>query len=209
MKTALVIFLSALLLCGCSKKQKTPAMAKDYLQTNGEYPQMTLVQVLEPNNVFHDALFGVWATYPEGWSVQKASRWGQKNHENSVLFSPPKGSAAIPIMYYAMYFNGAPAPGNAEAMLREGAQKKEASRLHDGLKNYKNDPDSFVFRVINGHLSLSYLATFTQGGQVQDEYFMRIQGEKGFVMFFTHGPPNDVQALVPSVDQMAGTVKPP
>jgi hypothetical protein len=173
------------------------------------YPPMSLLQVLAPNNVFHDALFGVSVTYPEGWSVRQAIRWGQNNRENTVFFSPPEGSEAIPSMYYQAYPNGAPAPGNAEAMLREMAQQKEASRSQGGLNDYKNDPGSFVFREIDGHPALSYFATFTQGDQVQAEYFMRILGEKGYVMFFTRGPAKDVQALIPSVYQMGGTVKPP
>ena len=169
---------------------------------------MSLLEVLGPNNLFHDALIGVSATYPEGWSVRQAIRWGQNNRENTVFFNAPEGSAAIPSMYYQIYPNGAPAAGNAEAMLREMAQQKEASRAQI-VNDYKNDPGSFVFREIDGHPSLSYFATFTLGDQVQAEYFLRILGENGYVMFFTSGPVKDVQTLIPSVYQMGGTVKPP
>ena len=44
---------------------------------------------------------------------------------------------------------------------------------------------------------------------MQAEYFTRILGDKGYVMFFVRGPVKDVQALIPSVYQMGGTVKPP
>ncbi len=171
--------------------------------------KMSLLEVLGPNNAFHDAQYGVSATYPEGWAVRQAIRWGPNNRENTVFFTPPAGSMAIPSMYYQMYPNGAPDPGNAEAMLREQAQLKEVSRSENGVNDYKNDPDSFVFREIDGHPSLSYFATFTQGDQVQAEYFTRILGDNGYVMFFTRGPAKDVQALIPAVSQMAGTVKPP
>jgi len=170
---------------------------------------MSLTQVLGPNNGFHDAVFGVSATYPEGWSVRDAGRWGLNNRENTVFFNPPEGSEAVPSMYYQMYRSGAPAAGDAETFLREQAQGKEASRSHNGANDYKNDPDSFVFRNVDGHPSLSYFATYTQGDQVQAEYFLRILGENGYVMFFTHGPAKDVRALIPSVYQMGGTVKPP
>lgn len=173
------------------------------------HPPMSLPEVLRPNNRFHDAVFGVSATYPEGWSVRRVLRWGRNHAENTVFFAPPEGSAAIPSMYYQMYPDGAPDFRNAEAVLREMAQKKEASRLERGLNDYQNDPGSFVFREIDGHPSLSYFATFTRGDQVHAEYFMRILGEKGYVMFFMRGPAIDVQVLIPSVHQMGATVSPP
>jgi len=112
-------------------------------------------------------------------------------------------------MYYQMYPQGEPALGDAETMLREQARLKEASRSQNGTNDYKNDPESFVFRDVNGHPSLSYFATYTRGDQVQAEYFTRILGDNGYVMFFVRGPAKDVQALIPPVYQMAGTVKPP
>ena len=181
----------------------------DAAQTIAAVIPMPLAEVVGPNNAFHDALVGVSATYPEGWTVRQAIRWGQDHRENTVFFSPPDGSTAVPSMYYQKYPDGPPAPGNAEAMLREMAQQKEASRSQGGLNDYKNDPGSFVFREVDGHPSLSYFATFTRGEQVQAEYFTRILGEKGYVMFFVRGPVKDVQALIPSVFQMSGTVKPP
>jgi hypothetical protein len=172
------------------------------------YPQMSLAEMLQPNNRFHDPLFGVSVTLPEGWSVRQAMRWGENNRENTVFLKPPEGEA-IPSMYYQHYPDGAPELGQAEARLREMAQKKEESRSMGGTNDYKNDPDSFVFRQIDGHPSLSYFATYTQNEQVRAEYFMRILGEKGYVMFFVRGPVKDVQAVIPVVHQMGGTVKPP
>jgi hypothetical protein len=66
-----------------------------------------------------------------------------------------------------------------------------------------------VFTQVDGHPSLSYFATYTQGDQVHAEYFTRILGDNGYVMFFVRGPAGDVQALIPTVHQMAGTVKAP
>jgi hypothetical protein len=176
---------------------------------NVSYPQMMLSQVLLPNNRFYDAVFGVSATYPEGWIVKEAKRWGKDNRENTVFFDPPAESRAVPSMYYQMYPDGPPAMENAEALLREQARAKEASRAGDGSNEYKNDPDSFVFREINGHPSLSYFATYTQGDQVKAEYFTRILGDKGYVMFFVRGPVEDIKAIIPAVYQMSSTVTPP
>ena len=112
-------------------------------------------------------------------------------------------------MYYRDYNDGEPSGVATEAVLREMAQKKEESRSQSGIPDYKNDPGSFVFRQIDGHPSLSYFATYTGNNQVQAEYFLRILGENGYVMFFVHGPVKDVQALIPAVYQMGGSVKPP
>jgi hypothetical protein len=173
------------------------------------YPQMSLAEVLGPNNNFHDSVFGVSVTYPEGWSVRTAARWGENNRENTVFFTPPEGSAAVPSMYYQKYPDGPPEASNPEAMLREMAQKKEESRSQGGKNDYKHDPGSFVFREVNGYPTLSYFATYTQGDQLRAEYFTRILGENGYVMFFVRGPAKDVQDLIQPVYDMSSTVKPP
>ena len=108
-----------------------------------------------------------------------------------------------------MYPNGAPDTGATEAYFRDIAQKKEDSRIASGRSDYKNVPESFAFTEIDGHPSLSYFATFTAGDQVMTEYFVRILGEKGYVMFFTSGKLEDVRAIMPQVKQMAASVKPP
>lgn len=98
---------------------------------------------------------------------------------------------------------------NPEATLRDMARQKEASRSAGGQNDYKNDPDSFVFRTIDGQPSLSYFATYTNNGEVRAEYFLRLLSPTGYVMFFNRGPAKDVQALIPTIVEMAGTVKPP
>jgi Redoxin len=45
MKTTFVIFLSVLILCSCSKKQETPPMAKNFVQTNGEFVKIGGISV--------------------------------------------------------------------------------------------------------------------------------------------------------------------
>ena len=169
-----------------------------------------LHEVLQPGNRYFDARYGVAATYPDGWVVREAQRWGVNDGENTVFFDPPPGSEASPSMYYRKYGDG-PAfdMTNPEATLRDMARQKETSRSSSGENDYKNDPESFVFRTIDGHPSLSYFATYTNGGQVQAEYFLRILGDNGYVMFFTRGPARDVQTLIPAIFEMGSTVKPP
>jgi hypothetical protein len=169
---------------------------------------MNPAEVLLPNHRFFDPITGVAATYPEGWTVRDIKRWGPDNRESTVFFHPPEGSA-VPSMFYQAYPDGTPAPADSEAMLREQARMKEASRSSDGATDYRNDPDSFVFREVNGHPTLSYFATYTAGGETHAEYFTRILGYNGYVMFFVRGPVKDVQAIIPAVYQMSGTVTPP
>ncbi|MGC4074323.1 MAG: hypothetical protein QM760_17785 [Nibricoccus sp.] len=173
------------------------------------YPQMSLAEVVRPGNVFNDDLFGTFVVFPEGWSVKQAIRWGENNRENTVFFQPPEGSRAVPSMYYQKYPEGVPT-GSPEAYLRDLALKKEASRRKDGFPEYQNDPGSYVYREIGGHPSLSYSATYiSQNGEVHAEYFTRILGPGGYVMFFVKGPTTDIQAIIPAVHQMSGTVTPP
>ncbi len=174
------------------------------------YPQMTLSQVVKPGNIFRDDHFGVSANFPEGWSVKHALRWGLNNRENTVFFQAPGDSRAIPSMYYQKYPNGAPTGVSPEAYLRDLAVKKEASRQKDGFPEYQNDPGSYVYREVGGHPSLSYSATYiSRNGEVHAEYFTRILGPGGYVMFFVKGPASDVQKLIPDVYDMSGTVKTP
>jgi hypothetical protein len=169
---------------------------------------MPLTDVVGPGRRFHDDQYGVSLTFPEGWSVARATRWGEGHRQNTVFFTPPENSQAVPSMYYQEYPHGAPQTGDAEAMLRQMAQEKETSR-RTALSDYTNDPGSFVFRQVDGHPALSYFATYSRGGEIQAEYFMRILGDKGYVMFFVRGPVKDVQALIPPVYDMGGTVHPP
>jgi hypothetical protein len=172
----------------------------------------TVAELVLPGNRIFDANLGLMANYPKDWTVREvAMRWGANNGENTVFFGPPEGNQAQPSMYYRKYSDTAPFDmSNPEATLRDMARQKEVSRLTVS-SDYKNDPDSFVFRTFDGKPSLSYFATYTNptNGEMHAEYFMRVLGPTGYVMYFTRGPVKDVQALIPAVFEMGGTVKPP
>lgn len=175
--------------------------------------RMSANDVVLPGNRIYDAKFGLAATYPENWTVRDvALRWGVNEGENTIFFGLPDASQATSSMYYRKYTDGpAFSMVNPEATLRDMAQQKEVSRIADGRKDYRNDGDSFVFRTIDGNPSLSYFATYShpKTGELHAEYFLRVLGPSGYVMFFNYGPVKDVQAVIPTVFQMAGTVKPP
>lgn len=170
---------------------------------------MSPAEVLQANNQFHDALLGVSATIPQGWTMRSAVRWGANNEQNTIVLAPETPSTARPSMYYQMYPEAGPDLSASEAYLRQIAQSKENSRSGNGTSDYKNVPSSFEFKQIDGRPALSYFAVFSRQDQVMTEYFVRILGEKGYVMFFTTGRLEDVQAIKPQIDQMASTVKVP
>ena len=174
-----------------------------------EAPQIVLENVLGPNNQYHDDLMGLSATFPEGWEVMKALRWGTNNHENTVFLKPDVPTSATPSMYYRLYVDPPPAADMAETYLLTQAQQKEDARIASGRADYKNVPESFAYTDINGSPALSYFATFTQGDQVMTEYFIRVLTPKGYVLFFTTGQLEDVKAIIPQVKQMASSLKGP
>lgn len=173
--------------------------------------KIDLAQALGADNRYRDTAVGVEVQFPGGWKVQDAIRWGNNQSENTVFLSPDTPSSARPSMYYKPYLETEAATisgTGAEALLREQAEKKEASRVA-GLADYKNVPDSFSFFDVNGRPAMSYFATFTNNGEVMTEHFIRILGPKGYVMFFTTGRFEDVKALMPQLKQAATTVKGP
>jgi hypothetical protein len=172
-------------------------------------PQIVFESVFGPDSLYHDDLLGVSATLPDGWAIRQAVRWGENNLQNTVVMVTGTTTTARPSMYYQMYSEGVPDLGAAEAYLRDLAQKKQDARVAAGLSDYQNVPGSFAYTDTAGRPSLSYFATFSVGNEVMTEYFIRILGQKGYVMFFTTGKFEDVQAIMPQLKQMAGTVKVP
>lgn len=186
---------------------------------NGGLPQIVLSQVLGPNNLYHDDVFGLSMTYPEGWGVDSARRWGDRNRHNTVVFrlepetATATGSRSLSSnMYYKLFQpdEAALRDQSPEAYLRKAAADKEA--LHNsspGFAEYKNVPESFEFTQIGGNPVMSYFATFLRGDQVMTEYFVRQLGSKGYVMFFTAGPLEEVRPIMPRVKAMAESVRLP
>jgi hypothetical protein len=172
-------------------------------------PQIVFESVFGPDSLYHDDLLGVSATLPDGWAIRQAVRWGENNLQNTVVMVTGTTTTARPSMYYQRYSEGVPDLGAAEAYLRNLAQKKQDARVAAGLSDYQNVPGSFAYTDTAGRPSLNYFATFTVGNEVMTEYFIRILGQQGYVMFFTQGKFEDVKAIIPQLKQMAGTVKVP
>lgn len=184
-------------------------LAATTLSAPGWAQNVPLSEVLRPNNTFSDSVHGISLTYPAGWEVLGGFRWGKNNGENTFRFQPLWPSEAIPSLYYQRFHPDNPRPTDINAWFRESSQKKEASRAQGG-GDYRNVPESFVFKKTSGGLaSFSYLATFTAGEKPMAEYFVRVAGQEGYVMFFTQGPREDVEAIRGEIDRMADTVRVP
>ena len=163
--------------------------------------------VLGPDNSFRDPVMGVALTLPAGWELLGGFRWGTDNRENTFRFRPLWPSEAMPSLYYQGFRADSPRPSDFRAWFLDGAQKKEASRSGSG--DYKNLPDTYEFKTINGQPAFSYMAAFTNGGRKWNEYFVRIAGETAYVMFFTVGTVEDIAAIRADIDRMAATVRVP
>jgi hypothetical protein len=170
---------------------------------------VALSDVLGPENTFTDRVLGVSLTYPKGWQVLSGFRWGHAFEQNTFRLQPPSFIQAQPSVYYQRYPNNQPPPAtNFESYFREIAKNKEASR-REGIADYRNEANSFVFKTVNGHPTCSYLATFSSRGRFMTEYFVRVAGQKAYVMFFTMGDAEDVLRIRETIDRMAATVEVP
>jgi RNA polymerase sigma factor (sigma-70 family) len=54
-------------------------------------PPIELSEVLGPNNSYRDDVFGISGTFPQGWSVREARRWGEQKHKNTVELERGRG----------------------------------------------------------------------------------------------------------------------
>lgn len=169
-----------------------------------------VAELVGPNNLFRDSTYGISATYPAGWEVRSGGRWGKNNQENTISFQPIWPLESRPSLYYQPTTNfDKPAPGQEEAHFRHTAGTKAASRVRSGLSDYKNLEDTFTFLQINGRPAFRYVASFTQNGKPQFEYFTRVLGERMMVMFFIMGPLEELPAIRREIDQMSATVQVP
>lgn len=177
--------------------------------TTSNSTKIDLTQALKPDNRFTDPAMGMSVTLPTGWTIRDAARWGEGQRENTLQLQPARASSAIPSAYYTRYSADeaqAYATVGAEAVLREGALKKEAARRQQ-MPDYRNEPESFLFFMVNGRPTMAYLATFTSENQLMTEHFVRILGTQGYVMFFTKGKIADVKAILPELMQAVSTVQ--
>lgn len=171
--------------------------------------EVRVQDVTGPNNTFHDPVFDVSLTYPTGWTLIGGGRWGKDGSENTFRLRPIWPSEAVPSIYYQSFSATNPRPVEINTWFRDSSGKKEASR-RQVIPSYRNVPESLLFKTTSKGLpSFSYFATFELKGKTMAEYFVRVAGQKTYVMLFTQGSFDDLKSLQADIDRMADTIQVP
>jgi hypothetical protein len=94
--------------------------------------------------------------------------------------------------------------------LRDEARRKVEQRVkQEGIADYKNQPESFVFWEVGGHAALSWSADYTLSGQKWTEYLTAALSENCLALFFLKAPADQVALVRPKYEQMIKTLRMP
>ncbi|MGH7957386.1 MAG: hypothetical protein ACREH8_10280 [Opitutaceae bacterium] len=178
-----------------------------FLSTGVWSQSIPLGEIIGDDRSIRDPLYGLTARYPTGWFVRGVTRWGDR--ETTIYFGASSPGDATPTLYYRVYSQPISLPADAEAYLRDQAQKKEEQRISGGLADYANVVDSFELKTVGGHPASSYTARFTGGGTTQVEYFVRVLSSNGVALFFLRAPLAEFDGLRPGFDAMVDTIRLP
>jgi hypothetical protein len=167
-----------------------------------------LTKIKAPNNAISDAAYGVSLTYPSGWNVVGAFRWGDNNEKTTIGLRRTRPAANVSVFYQKFGAEGA-RPPEIKDWFRSSFHEKQAAKQQE-LANYQNDPGSLIYGTTTSGLpKCSYTATFTRGSARLVEYYVRVAGEKTYVMFLTQGTRSEIEAMRADIDQMADTLQLP
>jgi hypothetical protein len=168
-----------------------------------------LQQLVGAGRTISDAEYGVSLTYPAGWTAVRAFRWGADFDKTTLVIQPPQSGARGVSIFYQRFGRETQRPAEIKDWFRSLFQEKEATKQSE-LPGYKNDPRSLKFgTTATGLPTCSYLARFTRDGRRLAEYYLRVAGEKTYVMVLTQGPVADVEALREEIERMANSVRLP
>jgi hypothetical protein len=171
--------------------------------------EIPLRKIKAPNNSVNDGEYGVSMTYPTGWNVVRAFRWGQNNEKTTIVLQRTQRGSPVVSFFYQKFGGEAQRPPEIRDWFRTSFHEKQAAKQKE-LPNYRNDPDSLTYETTAGGLpKCSYIATFTKGSGRLVEYYVRVAGEKTYVMFLTQGTRSEIDALRADIDQMANTLRLP
>ena len=166
-------------------------------------------KIQAPNNTINDREYGVSMTYPAGWSVAGARRWGQNIEKTSIELRRGRSAVARVGFFYQKFGGEVQRPPEIKDFFRNSFHEKQAAKQKE-LPNYQNDPGSLTYGTTAGGLpKCSYMATFTKGSDRLIEYYVRVAGEKTYAMFLTQGTRSEIEAMRADIDQMADTLRLP
>jgi hypothetical protein len=171
--------------------------------------EIPLKKITAPNNEVSDAEYGVSLTYPTGWNVTRGVRWGQNNEKTTIVLQRTRQALPLVNFFYQKFGGEAQRPPEIKDWFRSSFQEKQAAKQKE-LTNYQNDPGSLTYgATASGLPKCSYTATFTRGSRRLVEYYVRVAGEKTYVMFLTEGTRAEIEAMRADIDQMADTLRLP
>ena len=170
---------------------------------------ISIDEISGPDNSILDGQFGVSCRYPAGWIIRGAARWGDQ--ATTIFFGAPEAGQAAPNLYYRKFHAPLLNPsGGAESWLRDEARRKVDQRVkQEGIADYKNRPESFVFREIGGHAALSWSADYTRSGEKWAEYLTAVLSENGLALFFLQAPADQIALIMPKYEEMINALQMP
>jgi hypothetical protein len=171
--------------------------------------EIPLKKIQAPNNTINDREYGVSMTYPAGWSVAGARRWGENNEKTSIGLRRTQPAVARVGFFYQKFGAEVQRPPEIKDFFRNLFHEKQAAKQKE-LPDYQNEPGGLTYGTTAGGLpKCSYMATFTRGSRRLVEYYVRVAGEKTYVMFLTEGTRSEIEAMRADIDQMADSLKLP
>lgn len=171
--------------------------------------EIPLRKLKAPNDAIRDEEYGVSMTHPAGWSVVHGFRWGQNNEKTTIVLRRTQPGTPIVNFFYQRFGGEAQRPQEIREWFRSSFQEKQAAKQRE-LSNYQNEPGSLTYgTTASGLPRCSYTATFTRGSRRLVEYYVRVAGEKTYVMFLTEGTRDQIAAMREDIDRMADTVRMP
>lgn len=171
--------------------------------------EIPLRKIKAPNNTVNDADYGISLRYPSGWKVERAFRWGTNQEKTTIVLQRGQPVVATVSFFYQKFGGEAQRPPEIREWFRSSFQEKQAAKQQE-LPNYQNDPGSLKYGTTAGGFPLcSYTATFTKGSRTLVEFYLRVAGEKTYVMFLTQGTRAEIEAMRTELEEMADTLRLP
>ena len=156
-------------------------------------------------NKFRDPDLGISFNLTPGWTLERATRWSNRETTLSFRDSRSQGFAGL---YYE-----SPAqrefPSNMEQAMRGAIDAKTRQRQAEGLQDYRVRPESIQSRVIGGEQAMSWVADYTGSGQKMADYFTRIRTRNSTLLLFSHMAAGELDSFRQRFEPILETLRAP
>src|SRR5690349_14503250 len=90
--------------------------------------EISLQKITTPNRGISDADYGVSLTYPDGWSVVRAFRWGPDFDKTTLVLQPVQSGTRGVSLFYQKFGAETQRPPEIKDWFRSLFQEKEATK---------------------------------------------------------------------------------